>query len=171
MFICSFKPRDLVKRLSLVAFLILVTVLAILYLKQPDKGSSFPSACLSEEHDTHAADNAARIAFLSSFGWEVSTEPLECVSVVIPQQFGDVYRNYNKLQTAQGFDLTRYQGKQVTRYTYAVLNYPKQKEYIRANLLVLDEEIIAGDICSVYVKNGFMHGLAFPQPVSDENQK
>lgn len=171
MFICSFKPRDLVKRLSLVAFLILVTVLAILYLKQPDKGSSFPSACLSEEHDTHAADNAALIAFLSSFGWEVSTEPLECVSVVIPQQFGDVYRNYNELQTAQGFDLTRYQGKQVTRYTYAVLNYPKQKEYIRANLLVLDEEIIAGDICSVYVKNGFMHGLAFPQPVSDENQK
>ena len=152
MFICSFKPRDLVKRLGLVSFLILVTVLAILYLKQPNKRLPFPASGLSEEHNTHAAGNAARIAFLSG-----------CVSVVIPQQFGDVYRNYNELQTAQGFDLMRHRGKQVTRYTYAVLNYPGQAEYIRANLLVLDDEIIAGDICSVYAKNGFMHGLQLPQ--------
>lgn len=163
MFICSFKPRDLVKRLGLVSFLILVTVLAILYLKQPNRHLPFPASGLSEEHNTHAADNAARIAFLSSFGWEVSAEPLECVSVIIPQQFGDVYRNYNELQTAQGFDLMRHRGKQVTRYTYAVLNYPGQAEYIRANLLVLDDEIIAGDICSVCAKNGFMHGLQLPQ--------
>lgn len=163
MFICSFKPRDLMKRLGLVSFLILVTVLAILYLKEPNKRLPFPASGLSEEHNTHAADNAARIAFLSSFGWEVSAEPLECVSVIIPQQFGDVYRNYNELQTAQGFDLMRHRGKQVTRYTYAVLNYPGQAEYIRANLLVLNDEIIAGDICSVYAKNGFMHGLQLPQ--------
>lgn len=163
MFICSFKPRDLMKRLGLVSFLILVTVLAILYLKEPNKRLPFPASGLSEEHNTHAADNAARIAFLSSFGWEVSADPLECVSVIIPQQFGDVYRNYNELQTAQGFDLMRHRGKQVTRYTYAVLNYPGQAEYIRANLLVLDDEIIAGDICSVYAKNGFMHGLQLPQ--------
>ena len=83
--------------------------------------------------------------------------------MIIPQQFGDVYRNYNELQTAQGFDLMRHRGKQVTRYTYAVLNYPGQAEYIRANLLVLDDEIIAGDICSVYAKNGFLHGLQLPQ--------
>lgn len=163
MFICSFKPRDLMKRLGLVSFLVLVTVLAILYLKQPNRHLPFPASGLSEEHNTHAADNAARIAFLSGFGWEVSAEPLECVSVVIPQQFGDVYRNYNELQTAQGFDLMRHRGKQATRYTYAVLNYPGQAEYIRANLLVLDDEIIAGDICSVYAKNGFMHGLQLPQ--------
>ena len=163
MFICSFKPRDLMKRLGLVSFLVLVTVLAILYLKQPNRHLPFPASGLSEEHNTHAADNAARIAFLSGFGWEVSAEPLECVSVVIPQQFGDVYRNYNELQTAQGFDLMRQRGKQATRYTYAVLNYPGQAEYIRANLLVLDDEIIAGDICSVYAKNGFMHGLQLPQ--------
>ena len=163
MFICSFKPRDLMKRLGLVSFLVLVTVLAILYLKQPNKRLPFPASGLSEEHNTHAADNAARIAFLSSFGWEVSAEPLECVSVIIPHQFGDVYRNYNELQTAQGFDLMRHRGKQVTRSTYAVLNYPGQAEYIRANLLVLDDEIIAGDICSVYAKNGFMHGLQLPQ--------
>ena len=163
MFICSFKPCDLMKRLGLVSFLVLVTVLAILYLKQPNKRLPFPASGLSEEHNSHAADNAARIAFLSGFGWEVSAEPLECVSVIIPQQFGDVYRNYNELQTAQGFDLMRHRGKQVTRYTYAVLNYPGQAEYIRANLLVLDDEIIAGDICSVYAKNGFMHGLQLPQ--------
>ena len=163
MFICSFKPRDLMKRLGLVSFLVLVTVLAILYLKQPNRHLPFPASGLSEEHNTHAADNAARNAFLSGFGWEVSAEPLECVSVVIPQQFGDVYRNYNELQTAQGFDLMRHRGKQATRYTYAVLNYPGQAEYIRANLLVLDDEIIAGDICSVYAKNGFMHGLQLPQ--------
>ena len=59
MFICSFKPRDLVKRLGLVSFLILVTVLAILYLKQPNKRLPFPASGLSEEHNTHAADNAA----------------------------------------------------------------------------------------------------------------
>ena len=146
MFICSFKPRDLMKRLGLVSFLVLVTVLAILYLKQPNKRLPFPTSGLSEEHNTHAADNAARIAFLSSFGWEVSAEPLECVSVIIPQQFGDVYRNYNELQTAQGFDLMRHRGKQVTRYTYTVTNYPDRPEGVQLNLYICEEQPVAGDI-------------------------
>lgn len=82
--------------------------------------------------------------------------------MVIPETFGDVYQNYNAIQTEQGFDLSKFKGKQVTRSTYSVLNYPEQKEYIRANLLIYNDEIIGGDICSVYAKNGFMHGFVFP---------
>ena len=162
MFICSFKPRDLMKRLGLVSFLVLVTVLAILYLKQPNKRLPFPASGLSEEHNTHAADNAARIAFLSGFGWEVSSEPLECVSVIIPQQFGDVYRNYNELQTAQGFDLMRHRGKQVTRYTYTVTNYPQRPDGVQLNLYICEDLPVAGDVVCTGT-DGFQDTLVFPQ--------
>lgn len=118
---------------------------------------------ISDNHDMHVPDNTARISFLESFGWQVSKEPLEIADVIIPQTFGKVYENYNVIQTSQGFDLTKHKGKQVKRYTYAVLNYPSQKEYIRANLLIYNEKVIAGDICSVYAENGFMHGLAYPK--------
>lgn len=163
MFICSVKPKDFIKRLLLIALLILITVCAIRFLKKDaakDPASPLPS--ISQTHDTHAPDNASRIAFLNSFGWKVSKEPIEVVQVVIPETFGDVYQNYNAIQTEQGFDLSKFKGKQVTRSTYSVLNYPEQKEYIRANLLIYNDEIIGGDICSVYAKNGFMHGFAFP---------
>ncbi len=161
MFICSLKPKALFKKLLLVAVIVAAVIGLFLFLRLPHQGAA--PLEVSEEHNTQAPNNLSRIAFLQSYGWEVSQEPCETVEVVIPEEFGDVYENYNAIQLAQGFDLRDYRGKQVRRYTYEVLNYPQQKEYIRANLLLYRGEIIGGDICSIYAKNGFMHGFALPQ--------
>ena len=107
-----------------------------------------------------ATDNAGRIAFLDSFGWQVEEEPFEIIEIVIPTQFDAVYEEYNTLQKQQGYDLTRYRGKAVRRYTYRVLNYPDYSEDVFANLLIYQDQIIAGDISSVSLY-GFMHGLLY----------
>lgn len=105
-----------------------------------------------------AATNEQRIAFLSQYGWEVHGEPAEVKEIVIPETFGDVYHNYNKIQLEQGFDLTDYQGKSVKRWTYTVKNYPgyETQECIMANMLVYENKVVGGDICSTEL-DGFMH--------------
>lgn len=105
-----------------------------------------------------AGTNEQRIAFLESFGWQVSDEPEESGDVVIPSEFDGVYERYNELQAEQGCNLRRYAGKRCKRYSYAVLNYPDE-ESVRANLLVHDGRVIGGDICSLEL-DGFMHGFA-----------
>jgi hypothetical protein len=98
--------------------------------------------------------NNQRVAYLQSLGWEVSPEPMETLQFLMPETLEEPYVTYNKLQQAQGFDLSACCGKQVTRYTYAVLNHPDQTEGIQANLFVCDGIPVAGDIfCSG--ENGF----------------
>ena len=102
--------------------------------------------------------NPERIAFLEHCGWEVAELPTASGRVQIPPEFDDVYRNYNQLQRKQGFDLEKYAGKAVERYQYTVTNYPNYSGEVRANLLIFDGKIIAGDICSLEL-GGFMHGI------------
>lgn len=104
------------------------------------------------------ASNEQRISYLKTFGWSVSEEALEICEVAIPTEFNDVYLGYNKLQKAQGFNLEEYKGKRAKRFTYEVKNYPNQESDVRANLLVYENKIIAGDICSLKL-DGFMHTL------------
>ena len=111
--------------------------------------------------DLNAENNEQRLKYLQSFGWEVSEEPTEIVEVAIPTEFNDVYEKYNILQKKQGFDLSPYRGKTVKRWTYDVTNYPDNKPHIKANLLVFENKIIGGDICSLEL-DGFMHGFQLP---------
>lgn len=124
------------------------------------KGASVSTANTGSKKitDLVAENNEQRIRFLKQFGWEVSAEPTEIVEVAIPTEFNDVYENYNNLQKKQGFDLSAYRGKSVKRWTYDVTNYPENRPHVKANLLVYDNKIIGGDICSLEL-NGFMHGF------------
>ncbi len=99
--------------------------------------------------------------YLASFGWETAPEPLEIREVRLPEEFDDVYQNYNAIQRGQGFDLTPYAGKRVKRWTFTITNYPGEPAdgVIRANVLVWRGKIIGGDVCSVRL-DGFMHGFA-----------
>ena len=110
----------------------------------------------------NADDNQTRVDFLNRLGWQVGSYAAEVAEVVIPLEFDEVYQNYNQIQQEQGFDLTQYAGRQVKRYSYEVFNHPSGDQYVRANLLVYREKLVAGDVCSLQL-NGFMHGLAMPQ--------
>lgn len=108
------------------------------------------------------ADNAARVAFLARFGWQVDTAPAEVVEVTLPQTFDAVYRNYNAIQRAQGLDLAPYRGLRVRRWSYRVRNYPDVADGVYADLLVYRDTVVAGDVRSVAI-DGFIHGFARPQ--------
>jgi hypothetical protein len=99
-----------------------------------------------------------RVKFIEQYGWDVSDNPVEYMEVLIPAKFDDTYTQYNNIQKMQGADLSKYNGKKVKRYTYEVKNYPGQAQGIRANLLVYDDKIIGGDICSIEF-GGFIHGI------------
>ncbi len=107
---------------------------------------------------TTVRDNADRVSFLQSCGWEVEEEPVSERTIVIPKDFSDIYTEYNKLQIAQGYDLSRQCGLEATIYTYRVLNYSGYSGNVVAELYVLNFEIIGGDVHSLEL-DGFMHGL------------
>ena len=106
-------------------------------------------------------DNDDRVAYLESYGWQVSQDPVAIEELLIPQEFDETYTQYLTLQADQGFDLTKYKGKRVKRYTYTVLNYPSGEENIQAGLLIYKNTVIGGEILSSQL-GGFIHGLALP---------
>lgn len=106
--------------------------------------------------------NDARVAFLKSFGWDVTTSPVESNQVKIPTQANDVFTRYNQLQVSQGYDLSTYAGKNVMRYVYKINNYPGATEPVYATLLVYKNQIIGGDITDTSAK-GVIRGFAMPK--------
>ena len=91
-------------------------------------------------------NNDARVGFLKNFGWEVTNSPTESSQVRIPENTSEVFERYNELQKSQGYDLSRYAGKNVMRYVYKVNNYPNATEPVYASVLVYKNQVIGGDI-------------------------
>ena len=106
-------------------------------------------------------DNTQRVTYLQSLGWEVVPEPVETLQFLLPDTLAEPYLSYNQLQTAQGFDLTPCLGKQVSRYTYTVTNYPGRAEGVQANLYICEDRPVAGDVCCPGA-NGFQEALVRP---------
>ena len=111
--------------------------------------------------NTAAANEQQRRDFMAAYGWEVEEEPLEIQEVLIPSEFDETYEKYNYIQKQQGFDLEACCGKQVTRYTYAVSNYPGRPDGVQLNLYVCEEFPVAGDVVCTGA-DGFRDTLAFP---------
>ena len=125
--------------------------------------------------------NDDRVAYLASFGWSVNAQPKQTQQVKIPDSAENkVFARYNELQISQGFDLTKYAGKEATRYVYEILNYPEAEEPVYASILVYDGKIIGGDITDSS-PNGLIHGFQMPsgsntgvsdvtqEPITDES--
>ncbi|WP_297716950.1 DUF4830 domain-containing protein [Intestinimonas sp.] len=105
--------------------------------------------------------NEDRVAYLESYGWTVSPEPLSVEELLIPEEFDETYTQYLDLQAQQGFDLTQYRGKRVKRYAYAVTNYPSGESGVEAGLLLYKNTVVAGEVLSASL-GGFIQGLAMP---------
>lgn len=109
----------------------------------------------------NVSDNDGRVAYLSGWGWEVNPSAVETLDLVLPEALSDSYASYNALQAENGLDLTAYCGKRVKRYTYNVLNYPKDAEGVQANLYLCGDTVIAGDIMASG-QDGFISSLQYP---------
>lgn len=104
------------------------------------------------------SNNDSRVKFLTDFGWEVTTSPVESSQVRIPEEQTPVYERYNALQKSQGYDLSQYAGKTVMRYVYKINNFPGATEPVYATLLVYKNQIIGGDITNTAAK-GVVQGF------------
>ncbi len=137
-----------------IAFLVLAAVVvgACVFLRMDSaKEPQEPQEVIGET-------NEERVAFLTSFGWQVEEQAAETREVMIPAQFNDVYTAYNAMQQAQGFDLLPYAGQVCTQYKYKIVNYPDKTE-VYATLLVYGRVVIGGDVACAEA-DGFMHGFA-----------
>ena len=111
--------------------------------------------------------NAERVAYLQELGWEVVEEPVTTLQFLLPPQLKGDYVAYNDLQKSQGFDLEACCGKQVTRYTYTVSNYPQRPDGVQLNLYVCEELPVAGDVVCTGA-DGFQDTLIFPGEPMEE---
>jgi len=81
--------------------------------------------------------------------------------MLVPEEMDESYDDYLALQREQGFDLSKYAGKRVKRYTYEVLNYPTGETGVQVNLVIYNNVVIGGEVLSPHL-DGFLHGLSLP---------
>lgn len=98
--------------------------------------------------------NLKRIEYLNRLSLEVDQTPNEVKDIIIPEDFSQVYQNYNKLQIKAGFNLENFKGKTATVYTYEFLQTAEKE----VHLIVSKGKIIGGDIAETKV-NGKMLSL------------
>ena len=145
------------RRRAVIALLVLAAVLCAVVILAGRKAEARPGLAFSP-----AKTNEQRVQLLTELGWQVSAEPVEEQTVVIPRQFTDIYEEYNELQISQGFDLKKYGGLEATRYTYEIKHYPDCTDRVYADILVYKGKFIGGDVQSSAL-DGFMQGLTFPK--------
>lgn len=158
MFICSVKGNTL-KFFAIIALAIVAVTALIIALPESNTvsaGSVFEGS--DKINYDKIKTEEARIGFLEQFGWEVAENATEDVEIQIPADFDKVMNSYNEIQKTQGFDLSKYKGKTVQRYTYEVKNYPDYDGTVYANIIIYKNRVIGGDICSADVK-GFIQGF------------
>lgn len=143
------------KSLGLVLTLaVVVLAAALVWGRAPAVVQTF----LRRTAETKCATAADGAAWLKEQGWEVDPEPTGQLEVVVPAKFDQIYESYNEIQKAQGFDISRYKGERVIKYTYLVKNYPGEPEGVAANLLVYQGKLIGADLCSLQL-GGFLKGV------------
>ena len=145
---------DLKKIMLILAGIAAVIVALILILGGDGEAAATASPSL--------ATNDGRVQFLESFGWDVTTSPVQSTQVKIPEEMSDVFRRYNALQLSQGYDLQSFAGKTVMRYVYEIVNYPGATEKVLATLLVHRGKVIGGDITDT-APGGKICGFKGPQ--------
>ena len=157
MFICSVKAGTL--RFFGAILLALALFVTILTLVEPQGLAAGTEEYAETVTFSGIRSDEERVAFLSSFGWQVaSATPSGEVSFTMPKEFDRVLAGYNEIQKSQGLDLVRYAGKKVTRYTYEITNYDGYEGKVYANLIMYKNKIVAADITSAD-PYGFVHGL------------
>ncbi len=161
MFICTVRAQTV--RLAALVCLTVVLLLGVAIMA--DGGVVADDIAVETVSYSKIRTDEDRLSFLSSFGWQTTGVVVEEESFTLPQTFDRVLLGYNEIQRDQGLDLSHYRGKKVTRYTYEITNYPDYEGKVYANLIVVRNKVVAGDI-SAADPMGFVRGFERPGDVS-----
>lgn len=161
MFVCSVKANTL-KFIGIISVAVVSLIAVILLLPEytPKTTAAIADATAEYKYDK-IKTNDDRISFLAQFGWQAEPQAVEEVTMRIPTDFDKVMNSYNELQKKMGLDLSKYKGKEVTRYTYSVTNYPGYDGKVIANVIVYKNRVIGGDVSSADV-SGFISTFEAP---------
>ncbi|MDD3347283.1 DUF4830 domain-containing protein [Oscillibacter sp.] len=144
------------KKMAVFAVILMGLVMALLILlmgrEAPQEAPAQPQLLTNEE----------RVTYLESLGWQVESEPVETLQLLLPKKLEEPYLSYNDLQLTQGYDLSPCCGKRLSRYTYAVTNYPDRPSGVQANLYLCEDLPVAGDIFCPDA-DGFQDTLVYPE--------
>ena len=156
MFIWSIRASTLKFFVSVAASALILCLLVVMI--PAPSAAGVQSESTSGDVEYRAESRKERVAFLEGFGWQVDAGS-ECENkVTLPMEFDRVFAGYNEIQRAQGMDLAPYKGKEVMSYTYTVTNYEGYSGKVLATVLVYQNVIIGGDICSE-ATDGFVSGF------------
>ena len=162
MFIITKKVRR--RRLTAALFLFFLTLGlfgAGLDLSRDIQAASAVIQTETRPDPTGIRTNKDRVAYLEGYGWITGEEPAAVEEILLPETFGEDYKDYLELQASQGFHLEEYAGKTVKRYTYQIKNYPGLQENIWASILVYKKTVIGGEVfCNQ--GDGFTQSLSYP---------
>ncbi len=103
-------------------------------------------------------DEESRLSYIRSLGYTPEGPAETWEDVVIPEWFDASYASYNTQQKRAGFDLSRWRGQPAVLYTYVLTDYPGGEPRVLLHLLLWEDRLIGGDICSP-TAGGFLHGL------------
>lgn len=149
MFVCSFKLSGLK---IIAAFMICVAGAVAVISLLPDAGHAMNVNKTLAGNEASLSDingNGDCVRMLAAFGIDVSDKPLQSGNVTVPETFDAAFEKYNDLQKSQGFDLDKYRGKKVKRYTYKVEKLggevPVQDCYV--TVLVYRKKAVGVDMC------------------------
>ena len=83
--------------------------------------------------------------FIASVGYRATGDAKSTVEYTLPATLDAVLLRYNELQKEQGFDLAKYTGKTLTRYTYELEGEENgEKQY--ATLLVFRDRVVGAEL-------------------------
>ncbi|MBR6632715.1 MAG: DUF4830 domain-containing protein [Clostridia bacterium] len=161
MFVFSFKASTL-KYIGVMSLCVMAIIMTVAIVPSNSMSSGMENGAIEVSAERKIGDfknvktSEDVVAFLKSYGWEVEDTPVSERSVTIPQEFDQLYEEYNKLQKGEGLDLEKYKGKTVDMYTYSITN-ADGKAY--ATVLVYKNRVIGGDVSSAE-NNGFTYGFS-----------
>ena len=116
-----------------VAMLAIFTALCVVSAMGAMTDNEETASGASVKNEQAAAD------YLRAVGEEDAAQ-LRCERITIPEQFDEVYEEYNGMQRQSGFELSEYKGKDALRFTFALTRHDASY----AVLLVRDCAVIGG---------------------------
>ena len=141
------KPRQIAGAiLALTGLIVIVLTFVSNHNGKPVSSSASVSCSKPEERE----------AYLKGLGYEFGEEKSK--EITVPEEFNQVYKEYNEIQKKQGFDLEKYRGKSAVIYTYNITNY-EDNENVIADLMVCDGVLIGADLCDPSADDGFLIAL------------
>lgn len=163
MFVFSLKADSIKRAILIILAAALILTGGYFLLEKQEESKEAVKNGVSMKAETEQE----RLAFISQFGYEVTEEPLKVEEVIIPEEFDENYASYNEIQKSQNFDLEKYKGCRVKKWTYEVTNYKGYENadgIIEINLLIYNSLVVGADI-QCLEQNGFL------KPLIDKSEK